>query len=55
VTDLRLVHNDLKGAIEDAQYRYQILVDKRRTPVPKIEVGVRATGHKTPGESSVIL
>ena len=39
VTDLRLVHNDLKGAIEDAQYRYQIPVDKRRTPVPKIEVG----------------
>jgi len=39
VIDLRLVHNDLKGAIEDAQYHYQIPVDKRRTPVPKIEVG----------------
>jgi len=38
VTDLRLVHNDLKGAIKDAQHCYQIPVDKRKTPVPKIEV-----------------
>jgi len=39
VIDLRLVHNDLKRVIEDAQYHYQIPVDKRRTPAPKIEVG----------------
>jgi len=39
VTDLRLVHDDLKRAIEDAQHCYQIPVDKRRTPAPKIEVG----------------
>jgi len=38
VTDLRLVHDDLKGAIEDAQHHYQIPVDKRRTPAPKIEM-----------------
>jgi len=41
VTDLRLVHDDLKRAIEDAQRRYQIPADKRRTPAPKIEVGDR--------------
>jgi len=39
VTNLRLVYDDLKGMIEDAQYHYQIPVDKRRTPAPKIEVG----------------
>ena len=39
VTDLRLVHNNLKGAIEDMQCYYQIPVNKRRTPAPKIEVG----------------
>jgi len=39
VTDLRLVHDDLKRAIEDAQHHYQIPADKRRTPAPKIEVG----------------
>jgi len=39
VTDLRLVHDDLKRAIEDTQHHYQIPADKRRTPVPKIEVG----------------
>jgi len=39
VTDLRLVHDNLKRAIEDAQRRYQIPADKRRTPAPKIEVG----------------
>ena len=38
VTDLRLVHDDLKGAIEDMQYHYQIPVDKRRTLAPKIKV-----------------
>ena len=38
VTDLRLVHNDLKETIKDTQYRYQIPVDKRRTPAPKIKV-----------------
>ena len=39
VTDLRLVHDNLKRAIEDTQRHYQIPVDKRRTPAPKIEVG----------------
>ena len=39
VTDLRLVHDDLKRAIKDAQHCYQIPADKRRTPVPKIEMG----------------
>jgi len=39
VTDLRLVYNNLKRAIEDTQHHYQIPVDKRRTLVPKIEVG----------------
>jgi len=39
VTDLRLVHDNLKRAIEDAQRRYQILADKRRIPASKIEVG----------------
>jgi len=39
VTDLRLVHDDLRRAIEDAQHRYQIPADKRRTPASKIEVG----------------
>ena len=39
VTDLRLVYNNLKRAIKDTQRRYQIPADKRRTPVPKIEVG----------------
>ena len=39
VTDLRLVHNNLKRAIEDTQCCYQIPADKRRTPAPKIEVG----------------
>ena len=39
VTDLRLVHDDLRRAIKDAQHRYQIPADKRRTPASKIEVG----------------
>ena len=39
VTDLRVVHNDLRKAIEDMQHRYQLSVDKRRTLAPKIEVG----------------
>jgi len=39
VTDLRLVHDNLKRAIKDAQRCYQIPADKRRTPAPKIEVG----------------
>jgi len=39
VIDLRVVHNNLRKAIEDTQCHYQLSVDKRRTPVPKIEVG----------------
>ena len=39
VTDLRVVHNDLKKAIEDTQRCYQLSADKRRTLAPKIEVG----------------
>jgi len=39
VTDLRVVHDDLKKRIEDVQHRYQLSADKRRTPAPKIEVG----------------
>ena len=39
VTDLRLVHDNLKRMIKDTQCCYQISVDKRRTPAPKIEVG----------------
>jgi len=39
VTDLRLVYDNPKGAIKDAQHCYQIPVDKRKTLVPKIEVG----------------
>jgi len=39
VTDLRVVHNDLRKAIEDMQHCYQLSADKRRTPAPKIEVG----------------
>jgi len=39
VTNLRLVYDDLKGMIKDVQHHYQIPVDKRRTPAPKIEVG----------------
>ena len=41
VTDLRLVHDDLKRAIKDAQHHYQIPADMRRTPAPKIKVGDR--------------
>ena len=39
VTNLRVVHDDLRKAIEDTQHCYQLSADKRRTPVPKIEVG----------------
>jgi len=39
VTDLRVVHNNLRKAIENTQRRYQLSTDKRRTPAPKIEVG----------------
>jgi len=38
VADLRLVHEDLRNAIEDAQRHYQVPVDRRRAPAPKIEV-----------------
>jgi len=41
VTDLRLVHDDLKGVIEDVQCCYQIPANKRRILVPKIEVDNR--------------
>ena len=41
MTDLRLVHNDLKGAIKDMQHHYQIPADKKRIPASKIEVGNR--------------
>ena len=39
VTDLRVVHDDLRKAIKDVQRCYQLSADKRRTPAPKIEVG----------------
>ena len=39
VADLKAVHEDLKKEIKDAQRRYQILADKRHTPVPKIKIG----------------
>jgi len=39
VTDLKIVHEDLRAAIEDAQRRYQAPVDRRRSPAPKIEIG----------------
>jgi len=38
VTDLRVVHDDLRKRIEDAQRCYQLSADKKRTPAPKIEV-----------------
>jgi len=41
VTDLRVVHDDLRKQIEDVQRCYQLSADKRRTPAPKIEVGDR--------------
>ena len=39
VTDLRVVHDNLRKAIKDIQHYYQLSADKKRTPVPKIEVG----------------
>ena len=41
VADLQLVHDKLRKATEDVQHRYQVPVDKRRSPAPKIEVGNR--------------
>jgi len=41
VADLKTVHEDLKKAIKDAQRRYQIPADKRRTPAPEIKIGDR--------------
>jgi len=41
VTDLKIVHEDLRTAIEDAQRRYQAPADRRRSPAPKIEIGDR--------------
>jgi len=38
VTDLKIVHKDLRMAINDAQRHYQVLADKRRSPAPKIEI-----------------
>jgi len=39
VTDLKIVHEDLRTAIEDAQRHYQALADRRRSPAPKFEIG----------------
>ena len=39
VMDLRVVHNDLREAIKDAQHHYQKPADKKRIPAPRIEVG----------------
>ena len=41
VADLRLVHDNLRKAIENTQRHYQVPADKRRSPAPKIEVGDR--------------
>ena len=41
VTDLKIVHEDLRTAIEDTQRRYQAPADRRRSPAPKIEIGDR--------------
>jgi len=38
VADLRVVHDDLRKAIEDMQCCYQLSADKGRIPAPKIEV-----------------
>ena len=48
VTDLRVVHNNLRKVIKDAQCHYQLSVDKRRIPVSKIEV-VRGPLTHDPG------
>jgi len=39
VTDLKIVHKDLRTAIKDAQRRYQAPADRRHSPAPKIEIG----------------
>ena len=38
VTNLKIVHKDLRIAIENAQWYYQVPVDKRCSLAPKIEI-----------------
>ena len=53
VTDLRVVHNNLRKVIKDAQCHYQLSVDKRRIPVSKIEV-VRGPLTHDPGAPPIV-